>query len=206
MKNLLLIYYPRGEIYYLPARHAATAASDNRQISVFHPRMMPSLRRARHTGYSALGTGIRDMIERCQEAGLPEPDFSVSDGFMIAIRRPAATAGRATVQVTAQDKLQQERFLSDLAAAFGLPAAQAAAQVSKVLTAADSVTGRSRDDLQAAADITHREHYRKAYLEPLVAAGWLERTIPDKPTSPNQKYRLTAKGLAWLGTTKEETK
>jgi ATP-dependent DNA helicase RecG len=44
----------------------------------------------------------------------------------------------------------------------------------------------------------HREHFRKAYIEPLVAAGWLERTIPNKPTSRLQKYRLTAKGRAWL--------
>ena len=51
-----------------------------------------------------------------------------------------------------------------------------------------------------AVDITHREHFRKSYLEPLVEAGWLERTIPDKPTSPNQKYRLPPKGRAWLTT------
>lgn len=52
--------------------------------------------------------------------------------------------------------------------------------------------------------LAHREHFRKAYLEPLVTAGWLERTIPDKPTSPNQKYRLTEKGRAWLIARKPE--
>jgi ATP-dependent DNA helicase RecG len=55
-----------------------------------------------------------------------------------------------------------------------------------------------RDALQEAAGITDREHFRKTYLEPLLSAGWLERTIPEKPTSPNQRYRLTAKGRAWL--------
>jgi len=43
-----------------------------------------------------------------------------------------------------------------------------------------------------------REHFRKTYLDPLITAGWLERTIPDKPTSRLQKYRLTDKGRAWL--------
>ena len=39
-------------------------------------------------------------------------------------------------------------------------------------------------------------------LKPLLEAGWLEMTIPDKPTSSKQKYRLTARGknlLAQLG-------
>jgi predicted transcriptional regulator len=43
-----------------------------------------------------------------------------------------------------------------------------------------------------------REHFRQAYIEPLVNAGWIERTIPDKPTSRLQKYRLTDKGRDWL--------
>ena len=43
-----------------------------------------------------------------------------------------------------------------------------------------------------------RKHFRKTYLEPLLSAGWLERTIPAKPNSRLQKYRLTKKGRAWL--------
>ncbi len=34
------------------------------------------------TGYiERMGTGTRDMIRRCTEAGLPAPEFAVSDGF-----------------------------------------------------------------------------------------------------------------------------
>lgn len=36
-----------------------------------------------------MGTGTRDMIRRCREAGLPEPEFSVSDGFVTSVRRVA---------------------------------------------------------------------------------------------------------------------
>jgi hypothetical protein len=35
-------------------------------------------------------------------------------------------------------------------------------------------------------------------VEPLVNAGWIERTIPNKPTSRLQKYRLTERGRVWL--------
>ncbi|HUM78334.1 MAG TPA: DUF4062 domain-containing protein, partial [Methanoculleus sp.] len=37
-----------------------------------------------------MGTGTRDMIHRCIEAGLPEPEFAVSDGFQTIIRRTLA--------------------------------------------------------------------------------------------------------------------
>lgn len=34
-----------------------------------------------------MGTGTRDMIRRCRDAGLPEPEFRVTDGFTVTIRR-----------------------------------------------------------------------------------------------------------------------
>ena len=34
-----------------------------------------------------MGTGTLDMIRRCVEAGLPEPEFAVTDGFVTTIRR-----------------------------------------------------------------------------------------------------------------------
>lgn len=41
-----------------------------------------------------------------------------------------------------------------------------------------------------------RTKFRKKYIYPLLDAGIIQMTIPDKPNSRNQKYRLTAKGLA----------
>ncbi|MDR2780999.1 MAG: hypothetical protein LBB21_00865 [Holosporaceae bacterium] len=35
-----------------------------------------------------IGTGILDMIERCRKHGLQDPEFSVSDGVRIVIKRP----------------------------------------------------------------------------------------------------------------------
>ena len=40
----------------------------------------------------------------------------------------------------------------------------------------------------------NRTKFRNQGLKPLMEAGWLEMTIPDKPRSSKQQYRLTAKG------------
>ena len=57
------------------------------------------------------------------------------------------------------------------------------------------ITGEhSRQELQEMLGLADREHFRKAYLLPALEKGWIEPTLPDKPTSRLQKYRLTEKG------------
>jgi ATP-dependent DNA helicase RecG len=65
-------------------------------------------------------------------------------------------------------------------------------QVIKVL----QTTGpeMSRAELQDALSLTDREHFSKEYLKPALASGLVEMTIPDKPRSSKQRYRLTDKG------------
>ena len=46
--------------------------------------------------------------------------------------------------------------------------------------------------------IRHRASFRTTYLVPALTQNLVEMTLPDKPKSPNQKYRLTAKGRAML--------
>ena len=56
----------------------------------------------------------------------------------------------------------------------------------------------SRLEIQAALNLRHEDHFRAAYLVPALEAGLIEMTIPDKPRSSKQKYRLTDKGKALL--------
>ena len=55
---------------------------------------------------------------------------------------------------------------------------------------------RSFGEMLAFMGLTDRTKFRRKYIYPLLNAGILEQTMPDKPNSRNQKYRLTAKGLA----------
>ncbi len=49
-------------------------------------------------------------------------------------------------------------------------------------------------DLMHLVRRSNRTKFRDQVLKPLIAAGWLEMTVPDKPRSRKQKYRLTADG------------
>lgn len=45
-------------------------------------------------------------------------------------------------------------------------------------------------ELMQLVGLNHRATFQKNYLNPAIEAGLIERTIPDKPKSPKQKYRL----------------
>jgi DNA-binding XRE family transcriptional regulator len=60
----------------------------------------------------------------------------------------------------------------------------------------------TRDGLLHALGLSDRKSFRKIYLEPAIKQGLVEMTIPDKPKSILQKYRLTEKGHAFLANNK----
>ena len=111
------------------------------------------------------------VIAICRDAGMTPPMFEeITSAAVVTFRVNVAGAAQVTAQVTAQ--------------------------VARLLKAA--TTPRTREELQDAAGIGHREHFRTGYLIPLLSAGWLERTIPDKPRSRLQRYRTTAAGAKAL--------
>jgi hypothetical protein len=48
----------------------------------------------------------------------------------------------------------------------------------------------SLTELMSLLDLSHRPTFQQNYLNPAIEVGMIERTIPDKPKSPKQKYRL----------------
>ena len=53
---------------------------------------------------------------------------------------------------------------------------------------------RSLAELMERAGVSHRSHFRRKHLKPLLEAGLVRMTNPGNPRAPNQKYVLTDAG------------
>lgn len=61
-----------------------------------------------------------------------------------------------------------------------------------------------RDEVSAAAlmqtlGLSDRKNFRERYLRPALESGFVEMTVPKKPQSSKQSYRLTQRGIKMLG-------
>ena len=73
---------------------------------------------------------------------------------------------------------------------------QVTPQVARLL---DVLAGdMSREEIQRSLGLQDRKSFRARYLVPALAEGLIEMTIPEKPNSRLQKYRLTGKGRGWV--------
>lgn len=52
----------------------------------------------------------------------------------------------------------------------------------------------TRQEIQDTLGLNNREHSCKTYLVPALEQGVIEMTLPDKPNSRSQRYRLTKTG------------
>ena len=77
---------------------------------------------------------------------------------------------------------------------------EVAAVVRLLQASAGDVT---RQHLQEALGLKHLVHFRLAYLQPALRAGLITMTIPDKPRSSRQRYRLTPAGRRYLSRMEE---
>jgi len=115
------------------------------------------------------GSGIKRILMALKTHGLPEPEFEeISAGFRVTVYKQPKPT--KTAEVTAE--------------------------VMRILP--NCTEPISRRDLMQVLGLSHEEHFRKSYLVPALETGFIERTIPDKPRSRLQKYRLTGKGGALL--------
>jgi len=136
------------------------------------------------------GTGTGEIFRLSEEAGLKEPEFNLEEGFKLTIWRPVlAITGQATGQATTA---ATPGNIENTGQATGQATGQVDESIKRVVIV---IYGEvKRNEIQEALELRHRETFLNNYLNPAMEQGYIEQTIPDKPTSPNQRYRLTEKG------------
>jgi ATP-dependent DNA helicase RecG len=159
------------------------------------------------------GTGMRMMREEWQKLGHPAPTYKndrawkafelfipeldkevdmASDlmrAMFGATDQVGSKSGPIRDQVTGKVTGEDVRQVPDK---YPTSNRQVTRQEVSVLQAA--VNPASRSVLQQISGLRDREHFMDSVLKPLLDNGLLEMTIPDKPRSSKQKYRLTEKG------------
>ena len=122
-----------------------------------------------------MGTGTRDMIRLCRAAGLREPEFAQRDGFVTTIWRASQSESRPESGPESQPVSLEIRVLRLL------------------------VSGaRSKADLSCSLGHKEISGQLNKVIRMMVAEQQVELTIPDKPNSRLQRYRLTPRGRAYL--------
>ena len=128
------------------------------------------------------GTGIRRIRQGFADYGLPEPKFEeIGGGFRVTSYKSMDSVEKAT-QVTTQVTTQVDENIFKLLQACKEPA---------TLT-----------ELMHRMGLRSRNHFRLAILGAAIKNNLIELTIPDKPRSRMQRYRLTARGKSVLEQTK----
>ena len=148
------------------------------------------------------GTGIRRIRNEARAQGCPEPKFE-ANGFFTATFRPNPEV-RASADVGSVHDTTMEDTMEDTV--------EDTMEDAKVVRLLQAITGTiTRHDLQNSLGLKNNDYFRQAYLLPALRAGLIEMTIPDKPRSKHQRYRLTPKGRNSTnvhlvhGTTMEDT-
>ena len=107
------------------------------------------------------GTGVSRMVEACKAVGLPEPEYGTDGAFVwITFKRPNSVTNSDTLTLSDKQK--------------------------EVL--AYCILARSSREILEHIGVTYQFKNIVKFINNLVDVGLLERTIPDAPNSPRQKY------------------
>ncbi len=137
----------------------------------------------------AWGRGVARIFTACEAAGSPKPvlRYEPNDMWLEFAFDPAyLTVLRAGQKQTAQVGVQVTPGVTP----------GVTPEVGRMLQLVNGEMRRA--ELMAALGLRDEKHFRTHYQQVALANGLLEMTVPTKPNSRLQKYRLTALGRQWL--------
>ena len=128
------------------------------------------------------GNGTEAIVDQCVAAGLPMPEYHPDNvDFKVIIWRDPARDGTVRAQ---------------LGRSQGAVRAQSPREKCLVLLVESEL---KRKEIADGVGMPSRSGYLSRLLAELVGDGLIERTIPDRPNSSQQRYRLTEKGRTVVG-------
>ena len=119
-----------------------------------------------------IGSGIRRIHDACTEHGVEDPVIQVSADWL------TITFPRTTATMAPHETLHDAPHVTP--------------QVERLVSVLDGEM--SRVEIMRKMGLADRSHFRGTYLQPCLDACLVEMTIPDRPTSRSQRYRLTTMG------------
>jgi ATP-dependent DNA helicase RecG len=139
--------------------------------------------------YEELGSGVRKVHLYLPHyaPGAGKPVFNDGDMFKVTVPLVAVTEN-ADPEVTAP--------VTALVTA--LVTAPVNKYVRRLLNLLEPGKELGNADILQSFQLKSRRRLRETYIHPALKDGLIEMTVPDKPTSRLQKYRLTDKGRAAL--------
>ncbi len=134
------------------------------------------------------GTGIKRIRDEVRGQGCPDPEFE-NNGFFTAIFRP-----NPEVRAMAEDQAEAQPT-EQVGPQVGTKSGPSGDQV-RVLE--QLLKERSLAELLRTSGRTNRTKFRDQVVNPLIGMGLVEMTLPDKPRSSRQRYRITPRGREFL--------
>ena len=127
-------------------------------------------------------TGITKILKAMAANGSPPPEFETDeDRTYLITRLPVHPKAAGALPSGAQRGQNQDPITP-----------QVTPQVERLVAAVDGEM--SRVEIMGLLDLKDRMHFANEYLQPALDACLIEMTIPEKPRSSKQRYRLTDKG------------
>ena len=128
------------------------------------------------------GTWVSRMVDACKAVGLPELEYGNDGGFVwITFKRPNSVTNSVTNTVT------NTVTNSDTNSDTNNNITQKLSDKQKEILAYCIIPRSSREILEHIG-VTYHNHNITKYIKRLINMELLERTIPDTPNNPRQKY------------------
>lgn len=124
-----------------------------------------------------------------QAYGLPTPLFQQDEDFRVVLYRPETEENEVDNVAGTQSGTQSGTQL-------GTQSGTQSETAIKILEFC--LIPRKVGEIREYLGYTNRTKFRNSYMKPLLDDEYLEMTIPDKPQSSSQRYRLTEKGAELL--------